>query len=178
MLGGAVAVFVLFVSPRYQNIKALRATASDYASAIENAKKLSEEQADREAQYNAIPREAIDSLETALPNNVDNIRLIIQINSIALKTGMSSLREVDYATKEVIPAPGAEVSPGGLSGEFEMKFSTFGSYRNFLNFISALEQNLRLVDITKIGFEVLEDETKRTPDPKYVVTLKTYWLKN
>lgn len=171
---GCVAAFLQYINPHYKNIKELRATTASYKQALENAKDLSLAQEELQARYATIDKSDIAAVESVLPDNVDNIRLIIQLNSIALKTGMSSLRDIDYTTNS---GNSADDKTGGLFGEFRVKFSTTGSYKNFLTFISTLEQNLRLVDISQVTFEVVEDPTK-TDNNKYVITLKTYWLKN
>ncbi len=175
ILGASVATIVLFVNPRYAHIKELRAQVRSYDTALQNAEELKREREELQAKYNGIRVEDIHAVETVLPDNVDNIRLIIQMNSIALKTGMSSLRDVNYSTEAKTNVEKSKESE--LYGEFETSFSTTGSYKNFLNFIASLEQNLRLVDITKVAFEVVEDPTK-VDNNKYTVTLKTYWLKN
>ena len=180
IIGGVVAAFVLYINPQWKRIQVLKGETSSYAAALENAEALKTARQELEAQYNAIPAEQLEAVKMVLPDNVDNIRLIIQLNSIALKTGMSSLRDVDYATDEVKKSPEIEKSTSGkLYGEFQIKFSTTGSYKNFLNFVSTLEQNLRLVDITRVTFDVPDEAAKgSSANAKYVVTLKTYWLKN
>ncbi|HSE56660.1 MAG TPA: hypothetical protein VLB02_01070 [Candidatus Paceibacterota bacterium] len=179
IIGGSIAAFLLYINPHYKNVRQLRQEALSYTAALENAKKLREARDELQARYNAIPGDQIEAVETILPDNVDNIRLIIQLNSIALKTGMSSLREVDYSTDTPASASSARATNDRLAGDFQIKFSTTGSYKNFLNFLSTLEANLRLVDVNKISFDVVEDPTKGTFDyNKYTVTLKTYWLKN
>ncbi len=177
IIGGSIAAFLLYINPHYKNLSQLRQETASYSVALQNAEKLRAARDELQARYNAIPEEQIEAVESILPDNVDNIRLIIQMNSIALKTGMSSLRDVDYST-DMQEAVTTRNSNSG-AGEFQIRFSTTGSYKNFLNFLATLEANLRLVDVTKISFDVVEDPTKGVLDyHKYTITLKTYWLKN
>ncbi|MEK7228172.1 MAG: type 4a pilus biogenesis protein PilO, partial [Patescibacteria group bacterium] len=59
---------------------------------------------------------------------------------------------------------------------FKLSFSTTGPYKNFLAFISDLEQNLRLVDITEVKF-TQGSGPGVVDNLSYAVSLKTYWLK-
>ena len=98
---------------------------------------------------------------------------------MATKNGLSSLRSVQYESAKsdqpvvVTPAAGAVQK---LYGEFKLSFNTTGPYKNFLAFISDLEQNLRLVDITEVKF-AQSSVLAGVDNLSYVVSLKTYWLK-
>ena len=144
------------------------------------------------AKYNSINPENLNKLTRFLPQNVDNIRLILEIEQIAAPYGMS-LRDVKYNTdtKEVDPTKPQGVLPGGTPkhankdfGVFDLEFSTSGSYDNFINFTRDLESNLRIVDISSIIFS-----SKTAPSIglgvapssdtyNYTFTIKTYLLKN
>jgi hypothetical protein len=134
---------------------------------------------------------------------VDNIRLILEIEQIALPYGMA-LKDVKYNTtteKDLKAKATAEslggVVGGGISqqinkdyGIWELQFSSIGTYNNFLNFTKDLEKNLRIVDISSVEFSSSDSydsgikgvSSKNVPAAsqvyKYNFTIKTYWLKN
>ncbi len=134
------------------------------------------------AKYNSIPKTDLDNLKILLPDSVDNIRLIIQINSLATKNGLSLLRSVEYQPVQPNPSTDPNVNPEmdtNPFGEFVISFQTSGQYKNFLTFLSDLEQNLRLVDVIKVEFMPADQGVQQNSASSlsYKVTLKTYWLK-
>lgn len=179
----SVIVFVTVIRPRYQNLQDTRKAVAVSTANLETAAKLAESREALIATYNTISKTDLDNLKTLLPDSVDNIRLIIQINSLATKNGLSLLRNVDYQTDQAVPEGGQPVQSLEMLnrpyGEFTISFQTTGQYKNFLAFVADLEKNLRLVDVTKVEFATNENPTTQTPASSlsYKVTLKTYWLK-
>lgn len=187
----SIGSVILIVKPRYENLKQARTDVSSYGSSLDTAEKLKQSREELIAKYNAIPKNDLDSLKTLLPDAVDNIRLIIQIDSIAQKNNLSTLRDVDYQKVEDIQtspsADGGEattIAPSLPYGDLSLSFQTAGTYANFLAFVADLEQNLRLVDIVSVDFSTNEgqqgqQEQSQNPGSNltYQVTLKTYWLK-
>lgn len=173
----SIAAFMMFVKPAYQQTKQIRESILSDSTNLNTAGKIKESREALIAAYNNIPKADLDSLRVLLPDSVDNIRLIIQIDSLATKNGLSTVRNVEYQT-DTKPTTAGQ-SPEAMRkpyGEFTISFSTTGQYQNFLSFLSDLEANLRLVDITKVEFQQLST-TQVASTMNYRVTIKTYWLK-
>lgn len=187
----SVGIFFVFANPIFNDISALNVQAASYNDALGNSKMLENERDKLTAKYNSINPENLNKLAKFLPQNVDNIRLILEIEQIAAPYGMT-LKDVKYNTEEATE-PNAKPKgglPGGIQkqankdyGIFDLEFSTSGSYDNFINFTRDLENNLRIVDISSIIFS-----STATPAVggggassdvyNYAFTIKTYWLKN
>ncbi len=204
LVGIGVVVFFTFSSPIYNDIIQLRVQAASYNDALSNSKALEIERDKLTTKDNSIKPEDKIKLQKLLPENIDNIRLILEIEQIALPYGMV-LKDVKY---NVTPADTAKGTTGGevatvqggatISenlkdyGVWDLEFSSTGTYGNFLNFIRDLEKNLRIVDISSIQFSsdttagannVTGGATSTTTSPllesyKYGFKIKTYWLKN
>ena len=115
--------------------------------------------------------EDLAKLEQLLPDNVDNIKLVIDINQIAQNHGLvlkniklNSIKEADADS-----TLGQVVSKYGTVG---LSFLINSSYDNFQNFLTDLEKSLRLVEITELN--VTGNDTGLYD---FSVNLKTYWLK-
>ncbi|MCC7436786.1 type 4a pilus biogenesis protein PilO [Candidatus Nomurabacteria bacterium] len=174
----SVGAFVIFVIPRYKDLQAMRKDVSSFDSRLATAERLKQSREELIAKYNSISKKDLDNLKILLPDTVDNIRLIIQIDSLATKNGMSSLRNVEYDAAKTDPQAKPDVQQNVSQkpyGEFTMSFTTTGQYKNFLSFIADLEQNLRLVDISSVSFT--EGDKSLGDSLSYKITLKTYWLK-
>jgi Tfp pilus assembly protein PilO len=202
LIVASVGVFVALVIPQYDNVKVTRADVATYESDLAIANQLQAQRQALIAQYNGISKTDLDNITTLLPDNVDDIRLIIQLDSLATKNGLSSLRNVDYnadavaaattttttngwttTTTTTPAAPTADTTSTNNSpyGQFTISFETTGQYSSYLSFLSDVEKNLRLVDITDVDFTTTDPNstgaTSVASGLTYKVTLTTYWLK-
>jgi Tfp pilus assembly protein PilO len=178
----SIGAFTTIVVPRYKEVQAMKADVASFDGRLATAQKLKLSREELIARYNSISKSDLDNLKVLLPDTVDNIRLIIQIDSLATKNGMSSLRGVEYETVKADQQVKSDSASTQVAqkpyGEFTLSFTTTGQYKNFLSFISDLEQNLRLVDISAVEFKLSEGAERGVGDSlSYKITLKTYWLK-
>lgn len=187
LIAGAVAMFILFTNPLLDDISTLRSEVGVYNEALGNSKALENERDKLTKIYNSIVPEDLIKLEKLLPENVDNIRLILEIEKIATPHGMV-LTDVRYDTfnkkKEEALVQGAgagAIQQNKGYGVWDLEFSTSATYDNFLNFLKDLEKNLRIVDISSIQFASdlgIGANPNLKEVYKYSFKIKTYWLKN
>jgi len=168
----AVAVFFKFTDPIFTGIKTLQDRQTTLNEGLNNAKKLREVMSGLLDQRNLMSETDLSNLNKLLPDNVDNVRLIIDINNVAkpynmslkgLKITMSEEKTEDAVTRDKNNAKQAMVS---------LSFSVSGDYNQFQSFLSDLSQSLRLADVSVTGFSSNE---KGVYD--YHVAIQTYWLK-
>lgn len=181
-LGTSLLLFFTFTNPIYEEIKNLRNVSASYNDALGNSKALEAERDKLTAKYNSISQTDIAKLEKLLPDGVDNIRLVLEIEKLALPYGMV-LKDVGYdaSNEEEETKRDQSVESGRLPyGVWNLSFSTSGTYNNFVNFLRDLENNLRIVDISSIDFSA-EDMPGLNPNiPQaynYDFAIQTYWLK-
>jgi Tfp pilus assembly protein PilO len=177
----------MFTNPIYQQIPVLRAEVDSYNEALNNSKALENERDKLTSKFNSINKEDLDKLEKLLPDNIDNIRLILEIEKIASPYGMV-LKDVKYNAEESVEAKPTNAKQAGSGAKsatskdykvLNMEFSVSGTYNNFINFTKDLESNLRIVDISSISFSSeVDSKTNPTGLYKYNFKIKTYWLKN
>jgi Tfp pilus assembly protein PilO len=187
LIGISVAVFLIFVNPMYKEVSSLRTEINSYNEALNNSNVLDNERDKLTKKYNAIDPADLDKLQKLLPDNVDNIRLILEIEKLASPYGMV-LKDIRYNTQKKEEGTNTNTLQGGQSvssvggsdfGVWTLEFSTEGSYKNFLSFLKDLESNLRVVDIASIQFSSTNDITKGTSESyKYAFKINTYWMKN
>lgn len=189
LIGIAIATFFVITSPLYEEVSALNAKANSFDEALNNSKALENERDKLTAKYNSISTENLDKIKKLLPDNIDNIRLILEIGQIASPYGMV-LKNVKYQSSDdttpgapdqgVLASSGVPVATKDY-GTWNLEFSTAGTYNDFINFLHDLESNLRIVDISSISFSS-EVGTKANPSLPDIYTynfkIKTYWLKN
>ncbi len=211
LIGLSVAIFLVFTNPTYKQIMDLRAQVASYDEALNNSRMLKEERDKLTTKSNSITQEDKDKLDKLLPENIDNIRLILEIEQIASPYGMA-LKDVKYNATQAKdtstdPAAAGAIQGGAVKyaqkdyGVWDLSFSTTGTYNNFLNFLTSLESNLRIVDVASINFTATPavalpgsnigstgitgaastsatGGTSLNDSYRYDFKIKTYWLKN
>lgn len=189
LIGIAIGGFFMFTEPIYQDISLLRADAQAYDQALGNSKALENERDKLTSKYNSINPQDLDKIQKLLPDNIDNIRLILEIGKIAAPYGMV-LKDVKYNAADSSAASAGTPPPIIQSGSnapaiqdfriLNMDFTVTGSYANFINFTKDLESNLRIIDISSVTFTT-DSDLKTNPAGgayKYSFKIKTYWLKS
>lgn len=185
----SITLFLTFTGPLYKDIISLRSKLGSYDEALTNAKALKDQRDALTQKASSIDSDNLEKLGKLLPDSVDNIRLILEIEKIAAPYGMS-LRDVKYDTDKILEAKAGAPVQGGAAvqtiardyGVWTLGFSTTGTYANFSSFLKDLEKNLRIVDIESIAFTsdvggaVLNPSFKEAY--KYDFKIRTYWLKN
>lgn len=167
----AVGLFFGFVDPTYQRIQVLQEEETQFEQALSRSKELQQVRDQLLSRYNVIPQSDITRLEKLLPDNVDNVRLILDLDSIAARYGMR-IRNVQLNTGETRASRG-QIGEG--DADFQsvvMQFSVSGPYDTVRSFLEDLERSLRLVDITGVSFSSNESGVY-----DFAVSIKTYWLK-
>ena len=163
------AAFWAFISPRYENVKVLRAQEAQFDEALSRSKELIALRDKLLSKYNTFQTDDLERLAKLLPDTVDNVRLVLDIDSIAAKYGMTirnaSVREALQPQDAIGPSTDAW-------GSITLEFITTASYENLTRFLADLEGSLRIVDVTDISFNASQTNLN-----EYTITLTTYWLR-
>lgn len=167
----AAGIFFGYVDPTYQRIKVLQEEASQFDQALTRSKELQQVRDQLLSRYNVIPQNNITRLEKMLPDNVDNVRLILDLDTIAARYGMR-IRNTELNTGDTRAARGQVGDSDTDIQSVVMRFSVSGSYDTIRSFLEDLERSLRLVDITNISFS-----SGQTGVYDVAVSIRTYWLK-
>lgn len=178
----SIGIFFMYVDPNYKGradfiesdyntygIKQLQIEKVQYDNTANNSNKVTEKRDSLIEKKNSILTEDQDKLQKLLPDNIDNVKLILEVNDIAEKRSLT-IRNIAIGgnTKKT-----EEIGPDNSAyGTVSLKFSVLSSYDNFLNFLDDLENNLRLVDITDISFNSTDNGFY-----EFSFSLNTYWLK-
>ncbi|OHA16485.1 MAG: hypothetical protein A3C79_02610 [Candidatus Taylorbacteria bacterium RIFCSPHIGHO2_02_FULL_45_28] len=181
----AIGTYLTFTRAKLAEVNEVRVVNTQYLSAIDSADRLIKVRDAVLKDYNALSSEDRDRLDKMLPNTVDNIRLIIDLNSVALRHGFS-LRDIKAAASNAnqggLPASqgfGSEIGDAGASiptptlDTVNISFSVMAPYQQFINLLRDLEANLRIMDVTHLS--VSAGTNPNLYD--FSVELQTYWLR-
>ena len=181
LLIASVGIFFGYINPTYgavtnkediknRSIQELTAEKGRYTDALNKTREIETAQTGLLEKYSHIPLEDKERLEKLLPDNIDSVRLIIDINNVASQYGMT-LKNIN------LTGAGEEIAAFGAIGPKEarfkpvgLKFSVTGTYDEFRSFLKDMERSLRLMDATNVTFLARETEYD------FSVTLSTYRL--
>jgi Tfp pilus assembly protein PilO len=176
----AIGIYFTFTRAQVSELKVIKAQNDEYQKAIDNSVKLVSKRDTVEEQWRQVSPEDQDNLDKLVPDNVDNVRLIIDVkDDIAAKYGLF-LKNIKTTSPEVQNQ--AAQTPGGVQqapagqpdkyGVVTLSFTVTASYEAFLNFLKDLEGSLRIMDVSRLA---VSSNDQGTYD--FTVDLKTYWLK-
>ncbi len=183
----AVAIYYTFTRGVINEVKAVQEVNKQYTSAIANADTLLSVREEVVKAYNSISEDDRLKLEKMVPDNIDNIRLVIDLKGIGAKHGFliknikatvapSVAKPVQVATqpsspdRSIVPTDAAMATP--TLDTVNVTFDVTAPYLEFISFLQDIEANLRIMDISKLSVSV--DDTNQY---HFTVDLKTYWLK-
>jgi len=165
----AIGLFLTYTDVAYKDVKKMEQDEMKYDEALSKSKELQIIRDDLLSRYNALKPEDVSRLKKLLPDNVDNVRLVLEIDNIAAKYGMK-IKGVSISREPVEDKSIAEVKTKKFDA-ITLSFSVNSSYGNFIKFVQDLENSLRIVDIVRISF------TSSNADfNEYDLSIKTYWV--
>ncbi|MDO8183688.1 MAG: hypothetical protein Q7T49_01745 [bacterium] len=175
----AVGLFYGLTRDLLAQVEARRAEKAELVAALNRAQEL-RTVADRlRSEYYSFSDPERERLTKMIPDNVDNVRLIIDINNIATRYGMivkDAKVKTDEKAADTGTNPSAKIieNPSGQIGQgtVTIAFTVTGTYPVFRQFLGDLASSLRLVDIRRLSFKSADKDTYQ-----YSIELNTYWLK-
>ncbi len=183
----AIGVYFTFTRIKFDEIKSVRAVNAVYAQALDNSQKLIKVRDNVIANYNKLDIVDRENLEKLIPDNIDNVRLIIDTNSVAAKHGIvvknvktvasnandsaGLSNQASIASAQQLGA-NASASNQSVYNTMTLTFTVVSNYEAFKDFLTDLEASLRIMDVSKIQLTVGESGAYT-----YDVEIKTYWLK-
>lgn len=143
----------------------------DLNTALANSRRLQEDSRDLVAKFNNLSELDKLRINKLLPDHIDNVQLVIDINSIADKYGMT-IKNVKIKTEDDVSLR-ANRRPVSTNSEkvAYLSFSVTGTYSQLRNLLTDLARSLRLVDITQLSFIAGDQDLYQ-----FNIELKTYWL--
>ena len=185
-IGASVLVFVLYVQPTYDDIQRNRATVAQFDSALERTREIQTLKESLLNRYNVFVGENLDRLQKMLPDHVDNVRLVLDLDGIASRYGLR-LQNVTVQQQSPAENNGAVIlNSGNIQNNpyqsLTLQFRVVATYDDFLRLLGDLESSLRIVDLVSLSVQpfsasgaITEEETE--PLYTFGVALRTYWLK-
>jgi hypothetical protein len=184
-----VGLFFLYVNPTYTTkIAQKKQYIASYQKALDASDDFLKKKSNLETQMKSISPTNLQRLQAFLPDDVDNIQLILDLNALAARSGLTlsnfSIQSDAAASTEAAPAAGPGATPAGpslssssLVDSARVSVNATGSYTAFRAFLAAAEQSLRPMDVTSM--QVTGGGTDAGASAigyTYQITFRLYWL--
>jgi Tfp pilus assembly protein PilO len=101
LIGVALGGFFLITSPIYDDILILQKQSDVYEQALQNSASLQKERDRLTSKFNSFSQEDMTKLEKMLPNSVDNIQLILEMQQEASKRGII-VKNVQFSPEQFL----------------------------------------------------------------------------
>lgn len=164
------AVFYIFTKPLYsgggtifqveEGVVSLLDKSKQYDSALKQVDKIIEDSKNLSNQYGSVPLEDKQKIESMLPENIDPIRLVSEINTIANVSGVV-LKDLAYNLDKKRQV-------------YVISFTTKTSYSNFKDIMRKYETSLRLLTIKNVKLTAPEKEGENM---SFIVKLEAPYVK-
>jgi len=179
----SVGIFFAYVKPTWSGpIKETKTAIAYDDQALAAANAYRAKQNALASERNAIDQDNLNRLSTFLPDSVDNVGLILDINALSARSGFS-LTKIDVlksdsntsgnaSNKTLGQAGTLPVSRANPIGSVDLSLSAVGTYTAFQAFLVGIEKSARLIDVRDIVIK-----GSGTGVYTYQMTLRLYWLR-
>jgi len=170
----AIGIFFGYVNPTWTGeIAATKIAIENYDLALASASEYSAQQNELASARNAIDQSNLTRLSTLLPDSVDNVELILDLNALAARSGLS-LSNVDVRSAPEQPKNTGivPVSKGDPVSSVDLSLTAVGTYPALQAFLTGVEKSARLLDIREIFVKGSD-----TGVYNYQMTVRLYWLR-
>jgi len=169
----SIALSVFYTNKNYIKIKEKKVENASYVVALEKSREVLKKREELKSEYARFKESDLKKLDKIVPDSVDNIQLLLDIQNIAdLKDVKISGIKIAEEKSSKAAATATAASANNAISSISLSFRTKATYEVFLDFLRTLEQSLRIVDVTALSFK-----SSDTGVYEYDITIKTYWLK-
>lgn len=175
----SASIFFMYTKPEYDASGTVKAEIAQYDTALTKAAELQRLKQALLTQFNTFNPTDIERLKKMLPDHVDNVRLILDLDNLAGANGLA-LQNVVVSTPS--ETGNAETAASSISSSRQgydsvtLSFATIASYDDFLKLLSDIQVSLRIVDLVSLSL-TSTGPVSGAPLYNFDISLRTYWLK-
>lgn len=174
-IGASIGLFVMYIQPTYQATQENRDKIASFDEALTKTREIQELKASLLQRRNVFSDANLTRLHKMLPDHVDNVRLVLDLDGIAANYGLR-IKNVGIQTAAVGDDSNVVLEGGDLlSKPYQSLTLTFGveaTYEEFMLLLRDLEASLRIVDLTNLTIA----PAAAPGTYNFGVAVRTYWL--
>ncbi len=160
-------LIMFFLSwPEYQGLREAMLESEIKTADLENMKNYNQIISNLYQKLKIDHREDVQKIKDGVPDDHYAPSLFAEIRRISYKTGVRVERLGDFSVRNHRNRAGIK--------EIEISFRVEGSYQNFKNFLSKINESARMMTIESLRIESSSTPEDRRSLLEYNVTIKTY----
>jgi len=170
----AVTIFFAYVNPTWSvGIAGIKTAIDADNQALNSAAQYKTKQNQIAAARDAIDSAKLSALTTFLPSSVDNVGLILDLNALASRSGLS-ITNIDVITDASVPQGSNTTNLSDVNpvGSVDMSLSASGTFAALQTFLNGTEMSARLLDVHDLIVKGSD-----TGVYTYQMTIRLYWLR-
>ncbi len=153
----ALLIFFFFSQPKFAEIKQTQSEAAQYLTAASKAEEINAELSQKLTEKRAYPVEALERLDALVPESIDEIKILNDLNEMAKSHNMlfgnvTVTKPEPFTGAEPVAVTSTQVVDYADLVTTDISFSLIGSYEQFKDFLSDLEQSIVMLEVLKITF--------------------------
>ncbi|OHA01074.1 MAG: hypothetical protein A3H71_02530 [Candidatus Sungbacteria bacterium RIFCSPLOWO2_02_FULL_48_13b] len=159
-----ITVYYFFLTKEWAVLTEARANNIGASRALEELTSIQQKSESLRDIYNRIDATSLARINSMVPKGVNGAGLVTDIETLASRNNVI-LRQFDFGgatvRREAAGSAPAEFDVRAGAFPLTIKFDIFGRYEDFRKFLTDLELNQRLIDITGLNFGVGTDMDSR-----------------
>ncbi len=172
----AVGIFFVYVNPTWNgSIADTKSAIFADDQALAAATAYTKQQTELTTEQQAIDPANLARLSVFLPSSVDNVGIILDLNTLAARSGVS-LSNIDVAAASKSSADTGVAGTLSVStspiDSVDLSLSAVGTYTAFQTFLGGIEKSARLLDVRDIVVKGSD-----TGVYTYQMLIRLYWLR-
>lgn len=180
----SIGVFFTYIDKEYSDILELNKVKKDFVNQELKTRQIIKERRELIEKYEKIDSVSEKALEKLLPNQVDNVELIVDIQRIIKENGIGiqiSDISLDESNNNIQKTKNGQIEfEDGKKNynSIDVSFSFTTKYEIFKRFMNNIKKSLRVLDVVSVGFKPQITKIGESSDNfKFDIKLRTYWLK-
>jgi Tfp pilus assembly protein PilO len=171
----SVGIFFAYINPTWSGpIAATKLAIKNDDDALSAAAQYKTTEGQLAAAEASIDPASLARLTTLLPDSVNNVGIILDVNTFAARSGLvlSNIDVLPNADGSAASASGDPTDTSGSTGSVDLSLTALGTYSALQTFLTGIEKSARLLDVQDISVTGSD-----TGVYNYQMTIRLYWLR-
>lgn len=153
LIGGGLVYF--FTLPTWNDALAARDDTAHLDELIRKTNRLGELSQTATETYQNISQSDLDQVDTLIPDQIDNVKLILEVQKLAEQYGLV-VKSIDVTGTTATELAGFSLHQVSFGASLQ------GDYADFVQFLEQVELSRRLIDPTSIRFQAIASDPAPT----------------
>jgi len=184
----AIGIFFSYLKPAYSELQVSKARVESLEQVNQQIEELLSDYTTLREKKSAISAKETENLLKILPDSIDAVHLILDLDSLATKHNLIirsfKVPEIESEITSLTKKTNSRDQKTTTEEDDLLKSAVLtiectGTYESFKLFLNDIEKSLSLMDIVKLNISVPEllESSKPEKEITYTLDLQIYWLK-